>query len=33
MLRLSGDLLDETTLRAWLGRLDLEREWALVTPN
>ncbi len=33
MLRLSGDLLDETALQEWLSRLGLEDEWALVAPG
>jgi hypothetical protein len=33
MLRLSGDLLDESALKGWLSQLGLEDEWALVASS
>lgn len=33
MLRLSGDLLDEPALQAWLRTLGPEHEWALVASS
>lgn len=33
MLRLSGDLLDEPALQAWLSTLGLEHEWTLVASS